>query len=135
MDNLEKNVPISMAEFEASKSWGLSALIDLSGCDPELISSSEYIRKFVVELCKEIDMVRHGDVYLDRFGDGVLVSEGYSFMQFIETSNITAHFEEPQKKAFIDIFSCKFFDAEKAVKFCKDFFKAKEYNLRVLLRN
>jgi S-adenosylmethionine decarboxylase len=129
------STPVSLADFEANKSWGLSALIDLSHCDIDLISSEEQIRKFVVELCEEIGMKRHGDTYLDRFGDGVLVSEGYSFMQFIETSSITAHFEEPQKKAFIDIFSCKYFDSELAAKFCQKYFKASERKIRVIIRN
>ena len=125
---------ITKEEFEKKQSWGLSAAIDLHDCDINLISSPEYIKKFVLDLCEEINMKRHGEVLIDRFGDGVLVSEGYSFMQFIETSSITAHFEEPQRKAFLDIFSCKYFDPEIAAEFCKNYFKAKDSRLRVMTR-
>lgn len=122
-------------DFGPDKAWGLHAVIDLYECDLSLISSPEHIKKFVIALCEAIGMKRHGETMLDRFGDGVTVSEGYSFMQFIETSSITAHFEETHKKAFIDIFSCKFFEAEKAVIFSQEFFKAKKAKVTVLVRD
>lgn len=120
--------------YKSKKCWGLLVSVDLYGCDSEMIKTPEEIKRFVIELCDEIKMKRHGDVLLDRFGDGVLVSEGYSFMQFIETSSITAHFDEPQSKAFIDIFSCKYFVPEIAADFCKRFFKAESCEVNVLLR-
>ena len=52
-------------------------------------------------------------------------------MQFIETSTITAHFDEQGNRAFIDIFSCKTYNAKKVALFCKKFFKAKGYVLYV----
>ena len=117
-----------------NKFWGKSASIDLHGCNDN-VSNPEQIREFIVELCKRIKMTRHGDVLIDRFGQGSL--EGWSCMQFIETSSITAHFEEQQnpKKAFIDIFSCKDFDETSAAKFCKNFFDADEMILRTFIRD
>lgn len=107
------------------KFWGKSASIDLVGCNDNVKKPKE-IKRFCDELCKVIKM--------KRFGVGKL--EGYSFMQFIETSSITAHFEEQQNpmKAFIDIFSCKDFNEKKAAEFCKNFFGAKKVKLRVLIR-
>ena len=131
---IEVDFLIDEETYKNKKCWGLSASIDLCGCDPVMIKTPEEIKRFVIELCDEIKMKRHGDVLLDRFGDGVLVSEGYSFMQFIETSSITAHFDEPQSKAFIDIFSCKYFEPEIAADFCKKFFKAESCKANVLLR-
>ena len=115
------------------KFWGKSAVIDLYDCN-EYVKNPKKIEEFVKELCELIKMKRHGHLYLERFGDGKL--EGYSFMQFIETSSITAHFEEQEnpKKAFIDIFSCKDFDAEKAAEFCKNFFDAKKYKVKTIIR-
>lgn len=114
--------------------WGIQAVVDLYDCNPELLKSPDKIKEFVIALCEEIDMKRHGETHLDRFGDGVLVSEGWSFMQFIETSSITGHFEEVENKAFLDIFSCKDFDTQKASKFCAKFFGAKKYVFRTILR-
>ena len=118
--------------YQKENYWGISASIDLQGCDSVMIKTPKEIERFVIELCKEIKMKRHGDVMIDRFGDGEL--EGYSFLQFIETSSITAHFDEPESRAFIDIFSCKYYDSQVTAEFCKNFFKADSYQMNVLLR-
>lgn len=112
--------------------WGLSSSTDLYGCNPAFIRSPAKIRQFVLELCDLIKMKRHGDTIIQRFGDGSL--EGYSMFQFIETSSITAHFDETENRAFIDIFSCKSFDPEVAAQFSKEFFEAKEMKLTALER-
>jgi S-adenosylmethionine/arginine decarboxylase-like enzyme len=49
---------------------------------------------------------------LDRFGDDEL--EGWSALQFIETSSITIHADEVFGRCFVDVFSCKPFDAQLA---------------------
>jgi len=113
--------------------WGKLASVDLVGCNDKITKPQE-IRRFCNGICNKIKMKKYGPIHLKRFGVGKL--EGYSFMQFIETSSITAHFEEQQnpKKAFIDIFSCKDFDEKKAGEFCKSFFGANKAKIRVLIR-
>ncbi len=115
------------------KFWGKLASIDLVGCS-DYVKNPKKIKQFSDKLCRIIKMKKYGPLHLKRFGVGKL--NGYSFMQFIETSSITAHFEEQQnpKKAFIDIFSCKNFDEKKAAKFCRKFFGAKTARVRVLIR-
>ena len=127
-----KNSSIDKVEFEKNKSWGLSAMIDLYGCDSELIKSFEDIKKFVTDLCLYIDMKKYGETLVERFAEGYY--EGVSMLQFIETSSITAHFDERENRAFIDIFSCKHFDPKKTAAFCQDFFKAKDSKLYAFLR-
>ena len=114
--------------------WGKSALINLHECNDKINNPKE-IKLFVKLLCEEIGMKRFGKLHLEKFGEGTL--EGYSFMQFIETSSITAHFEDKRGKsyrAFIDIFSCKEFDEKKAANFCKDFFEAKLSKMKIFIR-
>ncbi|MBU0457630.1 MAG: S-adenosylmethionine decarboxylase [Nanoarchaeota archaeon] len=115
----------------ASKNWwwGRSASVDLHNCDPELVKNPEEIKKFVKELTKVLKMKRVGPTEVKRFGHGQL--RGYSMMQFIETSTIVAHFDEKANRAFIDVFSCKKYNANTVAKFCKNFFKAKSYSLYV----
>ena len=115
------------------KYWGLSAIINLYECDSNLIKNPKIIKDFIVELCDFIKMERQGDVLIDRFGEGKL--EGYSVMQFIQTSSITAHFDEEKNRAFIDIFSCKKFDSKQALEFCRLFFKAKDIKMTVIERD
>jgi len=109
--------------------WGRSASLDLHGCDPKMVSDPEIIKKFVRKLTKELKMKRVGPTEIKRFGHGEL--RGYSMMQFIETSTVIAHFDERGDRAFLDIFSCKKYNARKIAKFCKEYFKAKDYRLNV----
>lgn len=119
--------------YKKRGAWGLTASIDLAGCDHELIQSPKAIRKFVKEMITAIDMKTYGPMHLERFAEGHL--EGYSVMQFIETSSLTIHFDHMiADRAFIDIFSCKFFDPERAEQFSKQFFKAKKSRKKIIMR-
>lgn len=120
-------------EYNTINAWGLLASIDLHNCNKDDIRNPEKIKQFVIELCDHINMVRHGECQVERFGDGEL--EGYSAFQFIETSSVTAHFDEKiSDAAYIDIFSCKFFSPFDAETFSKEFFKAEESKLNYLIR-
>ena len=88
--------------------WGMLAAIDLEGCPYELLADGERIRAFVAAVVPAIGMRAHGPTLLERFGDGEL--EGWSAMQFIETSSITIHADEFGGRCFVDVFSCKDFD-------------------------
>lgn len=117
---------------ETLVAWGLSASIDLHDCNPSHIKNPVKMREFVIRLCDLIGMKRYGETRIERFGDGSL--NGCSLFQFIETSSITAHFDETQDRAFIDIFSCKPFDTELAAQFSQEFFEARECTIKTLTR-
>ena len=106
--------------------WGKSVAIDLYFCAHDRVNNKEILQQFVVEIIQVIGMVAHGPTYIDRFGSAEEHLEGYSAMQFIETSSITVHLDEVNNRAFVDIFSCKDFDAEKASEFTKQYFQAQE---------
>jgi S-adenosylmethionine/arginine decarboxylase-like enzyme len=106
------------------KAWGLSALIDLFGCNSQKVRDMNCLKDFSYALCKAINMVPYGLPNVKRFGEGSL--EGNSMLQFIQTSSITVHCDEEYDRVFVDIFSCKVFDAKKAEIFCKEYFEAKE---------
>ncbi len=112
--------------------WGRLVTIDLHNCDKEKIKNKKEIKKFVYELCKDINMRRFGPTRIKRFGQDEL--KGYSALQFLQTSSITIHFDEKENRAFIDIFSCKKFNVKKTEKFSKKFFKAKKSKTRILQR-
>lgn len=114
------------------KPWGKSISINLFGCKLEFISNPEIIKEFISQLIKVIDMKAHGPVYIERFGEGKL--EGYSAMQFIETSSITVHCDEPDQRCFVDIFSCKDFDSLVAEKFSQKYFQAQSSTSTTLIR-
>lgn len=119
-----------MSDLEA---WGLSASIDIYGCDPEKIRDAEYIKKFVVELCDLIDMKRFGETQVVNFGEDEKVA-GFSMTQLIETSLISGHFANQSNTAYLDIFSCKWYDAQKVREFSREFFGGSVSLMNVVLR-
>ncbi len=135
MDNAHfSSTAISAGEYEAAQAWGLLASINLYGCNKEKITTPAIFKEFLAALTKEIDMKAHGEPMIEKFAEGHL--EGYSVLQFIETSSITIHFDDKiGDRAFIDIFSCKYFDADKAKAFCQNYFEAKDATCASMLRN
>jgi S-adenosylmethionine/arginine decarboxylase-like enzyme len=115
----------------AHPAWGMLAAIDLHDCDPARLANPDSIRRFVPTVIDAIGMRAHGPLALDRFGDDDL--EGWSALQFIETSSITVHADEVYGRCFVDIFSCKLFDAHHAAAVAVDHFGGTPF-LRVLER-
>lgn len=114
--------------------YGLEVVLDLHGCDPKIIKSRSALRSFVNKMCKLLKMKRFGKTLIPHFGHDDPVTCGFSLLQFIETSSITGHFSELWNSAYINIFSCRMFDAKKAISFTKKFFKAKQINARKIIR-
>jgi S-adenosylmethionine/arginine decarboxylase-like enzyme len=100
--------------------WGLLAVIDLHGCRHDRLIDPGTFRRFVPTVIDAIGMRSRGDLALDRFGTGEL--EGWSAMQFIETSSITVHADEIENRCFVDIFSCRSFDAAAAAAIATEHF-------------
>ena len=119
-------------QYKKENAWGLLSSIDIYDCDPEKIKSKEAIVEYVSRLCQLIDMKQYGEPIVVHFGKGQ--TEGFSLVQLIETSLISGHFANESNRAFIDIFSCKPYDPEKAAEFSKDFFGGSSYRLNVLIR-
>lgn len=111
--------------------WGMLAAIDLHGCDRARLEDPETIRRFVPEVIDAIRMHAHGPLMVERFGEGEL--EGWSAMQFIETSSLTIHADEFSGRCYVDVFSCKAFDPELAATIAEQHFGGRS-NLTVLHR-
>jgi S-adenosylmethionine/arginine decarboxylase-like enzyme len=113
--------------------WGLSCSIDLFGCPSELIDDAAVIREFALELCQLIKMTRYGEPEIVRFGDDPKVA-GYTLVQLLTTSSLTAHFAPYSNTAYIDLFSCRNYDPQQVVIFCQQGFKADSYRIGVNTR-
>ncbi|MBI9075212.1 MAG: S-adenosylmethionine decarboxylase [Desulfatibacillum sp.] len=119
--------------MENEACWGLASAVDIYGCDPDLIRNAEAIKRFVVELCDLIDMKRFGETQVVHFGEDEKVA-GYSMVQLIETSLISAHFANLTKTVYLDVFSCKSYNPQLVRQFAENFFKGSESNLQVSMR-
>jgi S-adenosylmethionine/arginine decarboxylase-like enzyme len=54
-------------------------------------------------------MVPYGEPIIAKFGSGD--KTGYTLVQLIETSNISAHFADETQEIYLDVFSCKPYEA------------------------
>jgi S-adenosylmethionine/arginine decarboxylase-like enzyme len=120
MANPSNTPNLSLVEPRRYVPWGMLAAIDLHGCDEERLADSDNIRRFVPRLIEAIGMRAHGGLMMDRFGDGEL--EGWSALQFIETSSITLHADEVFGRCFVDVFSCRPFDPDLAAEIAVEYF-------------
>lgn len=102
-------------------SWGFHAVLNIAGCAPASIRCPKNIKRFSKELVSRIDMVAYGEAQVVLFGTGN--KKGYTLVQLIETSCISAHFCEEDNAAFIDVFSCKPFIKEDVEKVVNEFFE------------
>lgn len=118
---------------ERPSDYGLELVLDLYGCNSDVLRSKQELIKYNKEIVKVIDMQEVGEPIIpEKFGKGNLF--GYSSVQFIQTSSITTHISEKMLEAHVNIFSCKDFDTKKATNFTKDFFKARKIKSRKFKR-
>lgn len=101
--------------------WGVASSFDVYDCDPATIRDAGEIRRFVRELCELIGMRRFGETQVVHFGEDERVA-GYSMVQLIETSLISAHFANQTNTTYLDVFSCKPYDPEIVADFAQRFF-------------
>ena len=119
--------------------YGQELILDLHGCDI-LCFTRTSIERYFVELCRLIDMERC-DLH---FWDDLDVPEderqtnpktkGTSAVQFILTSSIVIHTLDLMQTAFVNIFSCKAFDTDKAAAFTVEWFASKDWTKQVVTR-
>jgi len=120
-------------KFEKENAWGILTSIDVHNCDAALIRDAEAIKRFALELSDFINMRRYGDAVVVDFGEDARVS-GFSLTQLIETSLISGHFANQTNNAYVDIFSCRYYEPGVAANFCINFFKGDNYTMNVTLR-
>lgn len=110
--------------------WGKHAVINLYKCSK--VNCPKTILLFNDELVKKIDMVAYGNPFLQHFGTGD--KAGFTLVQLIETSNITAHFVDETNDIYLDVFSCKEYDPSIVIEVAKKYFSPKNVHLTILER-
>ena len=109
--------------------YGLEAVIDLKNCNVEKFTRKS-IKEYFRILCDEkIDMIRDklvwwDDLYIPKeYKQDLPHTSGTSAVQFILTSSIVIHTLDLTGELYVNIFSCKDFDAETAIEFTKEWFE------------
>jgi len=112
--------------------WGYHLLLDCAKCTPSKIRNKHLIETFATNLVRKIDMVAYGAPQVQHFGSGN--KGGYTLVQLIETSNITAHFVEETDDIYLDVFSCKPFNPRDVEDLVQDTFRPASKNRIFLTR-
>ena len=115
--------------------FGLHVTIDASGCNKRKLTSVTLVYDILNKLPGKIGMTKMTLPYvvkwMDKFSSG---TEGISGFVMIAESHISIHTFPDQDYVFMDIFSCKEFDAQKAIKYLIDAFEATKYENHILKR-
>lgn len=114
--------------------WGIASSIDIYDCNPETIRDADKIKTFVKELCELIEMKRFGETMVVHFGEDEKVA-GFSMVQLIETSLISAHFANLTNTVYLDVFSCKVYELSDVRDFAVKFFEGKRCKTNVNYRH
>jgi len=108
------------AEEVRLETYGQEVIIDLHNVNPDFFQM-KHVRHYAEKLCEIIKM-KKGPIYV--WGDDKSLgtmhnpkADGISCVQFLYTSSITIHALDELQKVFVNIFSCRQFDADKAMKF------------------
>ena len=111
-----------------NRNYGKELILDLHNCNPEKFTREE-IERYFKEVCGLIDMQRCELFWWDDYGLSPENRQtephlkGTSAVQFIMTSNITIHTLDILKSVYLNLFSCKDFDAQVAAEFSRKFFE------------
>lgn len=119
--------------------YGKELILDLHECNSDKFTR-KYIRNYFKEICSLIDMERADLHWWDDLHTPEDEKEtephlvGTSAVQFIKTSNITIHTLNILNNAYVNIFSCKDFDAEKTLKFTEKWFEGNIVHKEIIRR-
>ena len=108
-------------------------MLDLWQCDKTKLIDLTFIYSLLDTLPGKIDMNKIAPPQVVSYPgkEGTFDKGGISGFVLIAESHITCHTFEEQAHVFIDIFSCKPFNIDKAVNILIDAFGAKKYSKKI----
>lgn len=125
--------PPTLEEYTRSNAWGMATSVDIHNCNPNTIRNKDAIKRFTKELCRRLGVKMFGETTVVNFGADPRVS-GFSLVQLIETSLVSGHFANKTNSVYLDVFSCKFYDAREIIDFALSFFEGTSHNAHCILR-
>ena len=122
-----------MNNFNSSivEPWGWELILDCRGGNDN-IRHAPSIASFCKELVRVLDMEAYGEPQIVKFGKDN--KSGYTLVQLITTSNITAHFCDETGDFYLNIFSCKPYDSMRAIHKVQEWFEPWSISRKFLSR-
>lgn len=114
--------------------FGPHVTIDLIGCPKEILSDYELHFNYLKMLPSLIQMTPITQPYVFPYSGLVPEDKGITGIVIIAESHLSIHSFEDKGYSFIDIFSCKGFDVDKAIEITLSTFKPQTYELNIVER-
>lgn len=113
--------------------FGPHLMLDLWGCDKTRLTDLSYIYFLLDKLPEKIGMTKIAPPQILSYPgkENSFDKGGISAFVLIAESHISLHTFEEQEHVFIDIFSCKHFDVDKAVNLLVEAFNARKYKKKL----
>jgi len=102
--------------------YGKELILDLHGCENLDIDTQDFCEELAELVGMKIEDFHRWESEPEDEKDPKTF--GKSAVQFILTSNITIHILPMLGNVYINLFSCKDFDSDIAVKFCEKYFES-----------
>jgi len=109
-------------------------MLELYGCDRELLSNEVLIRRALDEYPARVDMEKVSPVHLYDIETSNPLDAGLSGFVVIAQSHISMHAWPEYGEVDIDICSCKEFSQEEAISFAKQIFQTDDVEAHFVVR-
>jgi S-adenosylmethionine decarboxylase len=114
--------------------FGPHITLDLKGCPKETLSNYNLHFDYLKNLPELIHMTPITQPYVFPYSGLVPEDKGITGIVIIAESHISVHSFEEKGYCFIDIFSCKDMDVERAIEITLDIFKPESYEVNIVKR-
>ncbi|MBD3379861.1 MAG: adenosylmethionine decarboxylase [Candidatus Omnitrophica bacterium] len=117
-----------------SENFGPHLMLDLRKCAREKLGDYGHIFKILYELPQAIGMTKITQPYVFPYSGLVPEDKGITGTVIIAESHISIHTFQEKDYVFVDVFSCKDFDVEKAADYIIDAFESEDYDKHIVNR-
>ena len=114
--------------------FGPHITLDLKGCPKDILSNYQLHFEYLKNIPELIQMTPITQPYVFPYEGLVPEDRGITGIVIIAESHISVHSFEDKGYCFIDIFSCKPFDYERAIELTKEIFQPKDCEVNVVSR-
>ena len=109
-------------------------MLELYGCDRQLLSDEPLLRCVLEEYPARVDMERVSPVHLYQIQTSNPLDDGLSGFVVIAQSHVSLHAWPEYGEVDIDICSCKEFRQEDAIAFAKEMFQTDDVEAHFVVR-
>lgn len=114
--------------------FGPHLILEAYGCSKKNLSDLTMVCEVLEQYPEKLNMTKIMPPYVFRYSGAVPEDWGVSGVVLIAESHISIHTFPDKQFVTLDIFSCKDFDVDEAIKYFCSIFKPESYEKQLLMR-